>query len=145
MQELYIDSDVAHRDLITTLGNRKRPFTVIINDGRHRTLEQNRLQRMWCNELSPQLALLPEEVRGLIKLTIGVPLMREQSETFREKYDRILKPLSYEQKIELMMEPIDLPVTRIMNVTQKTEYLNRVFKHFSEMGMTLTQPEERAA
>lgn len=128
--------------LLRTIRSQKLPFTVTIQDGRHRTLEQNKLNHMWCREVSAETGATPEEVRGLIKLTIGVPLLREQSEKFREKYDRILKPLSYKEKIELMMEPIDLPVTRIMTTSQKSEFLNRVYKHFSEIGIELTLPEE---
>ena len=110
--------------------------------GNKRSVEQNRLQRLWCVEISDQLGdRTPEEVRGYCKLAIGVPILRAESETFREQYDRVIKPLPYEQKLAVMMEPLDLPVTRYMTTKQKAQYLDAVFKHFTEQGVVLTQPE----
>ena len=145
MQELYIDDVKQRSSVLNDLATRKLPFTLIIKDGRSRTLEQNRLQRLWCNEVSKQTGDTPEEVRGYIKLTIGVPVLREASDEFREEYDAILKPLSYPQKMRLMMEPLDYGVTRKMTVEQMNTFMDRVFKHYSEQGIALTQPEERAA
>jgi len=58
------------------------------------------------------------------------------------KYDAIIKPLSYEQKIAIMSEPLDMPVTRIMTTKQKTAYLDEIFRHFSEQGVILTIPDD---
>lgn len=127
--------------LIRFLENRKPPFTVTIADGKHRTDNQNHLQRLWCREIAEQLGdRTPEEVRGYCKLTIGVPILRMENEAFREKYDAIVRPLAYPQKLAIMMEPLDLPVTRIMTTKQKTDYLDGVLRHFSEQGVVLTQP-----
>lgn len=121
------------------------PFVASVVKGCKRTAEQNRLQRLWCNEIAQQLGdQTPEEIRGYCKLTIGVPILREESEAFREQYDRVLKPLSYEQKMALMMEPLDLPVTRCMTTKQKTRYLDGILQHFSGRGIVLTQPEAAA-
>ena len=38
------------------------------------------------------------------------------------------------------MVPLDMPVTRIMNVDQKTRFLNAVHQEFSEQGLMLTEP-----
>jgi hypothetical protein len=145
MQELYIDDELQRSTLVFDLSHRKLPFTVTVRDGRHRSLEQNKLQRLWCNEVSKQTGDTPEEVRGYIKLTIGVPILREASDKYREEYDAILKPLSYPQKMRLMMEPLDYEVTRRMNVEQAKLFLDRVFKHYAEQGIELTRPEEQAA
>jgi len=145
MQELYIDDDKQLVAVMRDLEFRKLPFTLIIKDGRSRTLEQNRLQRLWCNEVSKVTGDTPEEVRGYIKLTIGVPVLREASDKYREEYDAILKPLNYQQKMRLMMEPLDYEVTRRMTVEQMNTFMDRVFKHYAEQGIALTQPEERAA
>jgi hypothetical protein len=40
-----------------------------------------------------------------------------------------------------MLEPMDFPVTRMMNVKQKSEYLDAINRHFAEQGVVLTQPE----
>lgn len=142
----FVETEGDRQLLVAFIKNQALPFVASILKGDRRSTEQNRLQRLWCNEISQQWeGMTPEQVRGYCKLTIGVPLLREASEGFREKYDRILKPLNYEQKWELMQEPLDLPVTRVMTKEQKTEYLNRIHQHFSEQGIVLTQPETKAA
>lgn len=132
--------------LVRFLKSQKRPFTVDITKGAHRSLEQNKLQRLWVNEISEQLGdQTPEEVRGFIKLTVGVPILRAENEAFRERYDAVVRPLTYEQKLAIMMEPLDLPVTRLMTTDQKSRFLDGVFKRFSEQGLTLTIPPDRRA
>ena len=129
--------------LIKFIKNHAVPFAISIYEGHKRTLAQNRLQRLLVNEIASQWpGVTTEEVRAYCKLTIGIPILREASEVFREKYDRLLKPMTYSQKIELMQEPIDLPVTRIMTVAQKTDYINKIYEHFTEKGFYLTRPED---
>jgi len=142
MTSRVIDSETDRRVLLLLLKQQALPFTVEVVKGRRRTVEQNRLQRLWCNEISEQLGdRTPEEARGYCKLTLGVPILRAENELFREKYDRIVKPLSYETKLELMMELIDFPCTRLMSTGQKSKYLDAVVRHFSEHGVVLTLPE----
>ena len=77
-------------DLLNAMKLRKLPLTVTYQNGKHRTEEQNRLQRAWCNEIAEQLGdRTAEDVRGLAKLTMGVPILRAENDEFREKYDRI--------------------------------------------------------
>jgi hypothetical protein len=128
--------------LLRFLQDRKLPFTVEISGGRRRSTEQNRLQRLWLNEIAEQAGdRTPEDVRGDAKLRFGVPILRAENEVFREKYDRIIKPLPYETKIELMMEPMDFPVTRLMTSDQTNRYLDAIYRHYTEQGFSLTQPE----
>ena len=61
----------------------------------------------------------------------------------REKYDRIIRPMSYEDKLACMMEPLDFPVTRLMSASQKVRYLDHMHRHFLEMGLELTEPDPR--
>lgn len=132
--------------LVRLIQRRKIPFTVEITEGRRRSTEQNRLQRMWINEISEQLGdRTPEEVRGDTKLRFGVPILRAENEIFCEKYDRLIKPLSYEDKLELMMEPMDFPVTRLMTVDQKRQYLDSFQQYYLGQGVVLTDPEKWAA
>jgi hypothetical protein len=137
----YVETESDRELLLTFIRQHKLPFTCSCIHGDRRSVEQNRLQRLWCNEISPQWGHSAEYVRGYCKLTIGVPILRHASEVFREKYDRILKAHSFEQKIELMMEPLDLPVTRMMTTKQKMQYLDEIYQHFTEKGLVLTQPE----
>jgi len=119
------------------------PVTVTIAKGKNRSIEQNRLQRLWLNEAAEQLDnnQTAEELRGYCKLHFGVPILRESNEDFRAAYDRVIKPLAYELKLLAMMEPLDFPVTRLMTTKQSTEYLDAIHKHFSELGCRLTDPE----
>ena len=128
--------------LIKLLEARPMPYTVDVT--KRRTINQNRLQRLWLNEIADQLGdRTAEEVRGECKLTIGVPILRAQNETFREKYDRIIRPLPYETKLEMMMEPLDFPVTRLMTTEQNVQYLDEIARKYSAQGVGLTAPEGR--
>lgn len=105
-----------------------------------RSLDQNRLQRLWCREAGKQGDMTAEEYRGQMKLHHGVPIMRRDSEEFAEKYDRLIKWRPYEEKLEFMQSPFDFPVTRGMNKQQKTEYLNAVYVDLTGRGFRLTDP-----
>lgn len=141
-----VHNEVERGLLILLIKERKIPFTVEITEGRRRSTEQNRLQRLWVKEVAEQLGdRTPEEVRGDAKLRFGVPILRAENEIFCEKYDRLIKPKSYEEKIELMMEPMDFPITRLMNVDQKTRYLDAFSRYYSQQGVQLTDPERFAA
>ena len=119
----------------------KPPYTVDVSRGKHRTIEQNRLQRLWLNEIAEQLGdRTAEEVRGHCKLHHGVPILRAEDDSFRETYDRIIRPLDYEAKLALMMVPLDLPVTRLMSTKQKTAYLDAIAEDFMKQGVALTMP-----
>jgi hypothetical protein len=138
-----VETEQAREMLVKFIAGKKVPFTVTLTDGKHRTTDQNRLQRLWVMEISAQLGdRTPEEVRGEMKLTFGVPILRAENEAFRARYDEIVKPLPYEAKLKLMMEPFDFGVTRIMTTRQKTAYLDAVHRHFSEQGVILTNPED---
>lgn len=129
--------------LLTYLKGRKRPFTVEITEGRDRSTEQNRLAFKWYKEISEQTGEDIEDVRARCKLEIGVPIMRE-NDRFRETYDRLIRPLPYPDKIDLI-KALDLPVTRLMNVRQMTRYLDIVFRTHAEIGIALTVPPDRYA
>lgn len=141
MTTRFLETDHDRRMLIRFLEGQPLPITVSLTKGGKRSIQQNKLQRLWLNEISEQLAdQSPEEVRGYCKLTIGVPILRAENDTFRERYDAIVRPLPYEQKLALMMEPLDFPVSRLMTTKQATAYLDGVHRHFSEKGIVLTDP-----
>lgn len=146
MSTRFLETDADRRLLVRFIEAQPLPLVVSVSKGGKRTLRQNRLQRQWINEIAEQLGdQTPEEVRGYCKLTIGVPILREGHEDFRERYDAVIKPLPYEQKLALMMEPIDLPVTRLMSTKEHTAYLDGVHRHFSEKGIALTDPGDLVA
>lgn len=141
MSQRFLETDADRRALFRFLEDQPLPLTVSLSKGGKRTLQQNKLQMKWMGEIAEQLGdQTAEEVRGYCKLTIGVPILRTENEAFRERYDIIIRPLPYEQKLYLMMEPFDFAITRLMNTKQFTAYLDGVHRHFSEKGIALTDP-----
>lgn len=126
------------------LDQRKRPFTVDVTDGRDRSTEQNNLSQKWYGEIAEQSGESREDVRARCKLELGVPILRHGSEAFRKTYDRLIRPLDYADKLDLI-RATDMPVTRLMNVGQMTEYMDEVFKRHTEFGIVLTIPPDRFA
>jgi hypothetical protein len=125
------------------LDGRKRPFTVDIESGRDRSSEQNRLSHKWYKEISEQTGEAVEDVRARCKLEIGVPILREDK-AFRKTYDRLIRPLDYEDKLDLI-RATDMPVTRLMNVEQMTRYMDEVFERHAKFGIALTIPPDKFA
>lgn len=145
-QTRFIDDEYDRRMLVRFIESQPLPLTVSLTTGGKRSLRQNKLQRLWLKEIAEQLGdQSPEEVRGYCKLTIGVPILRAENDTFRERYDAIVRPLPYEQKLALMMEPLDFPITRLMTTKQATAYLDGVHRHFSDKGIVLTDPGDLLA
>ncbi len=133
-----------HQDLIRYekyLETRQFPFTVSDSQGAKRSAEQNRLMRQWCLDLEAQGDQTAEEYRAEIKLRLGVPILRAENADFCARYDEVVKPLPYETKLELMREPFDFPVTRLMTVKQQNRLLDEVQRHYSAQGFHLTDPE----
>lgn len=130
--------------LKTYLDGRKRPFTVEVTDGRDRSAEQNRLSFKWYKEIAEQSGEDIEDVRARCKLEHGVPLLREASEPFRKTYDRLIKPLDYQSKLDLI-RATDMPVTRLLSVSDMSRYMDIVFKRHAEFGIVLTVPPDKYA
>lgn len=142
MTTRVIASEAEREALMHLIRARPLPFTVEIVKGRRRSDRQNRLQRLWANEIAEQLGdRTPEEVRAYCKLHFGVPLLRAESELFAERYDATVRPLPYETKLALMAEPLDMPVTRLMTTDQKKRYLDAIVQHFCAQGVVLTDPD----
>jgi hypothetical protein len=119
----------------------KFPCTVNVTKGKDRTIEQNRLQRLWINEAAEQLGdETAEAKRAYCKLHFGVPLLRAESEDFCVAYDKYIRPLPYEQKLAFMAVPLDFPVTRLMSTRQTHSYLEEMRAHFTSLGVQLTVP-----
>jgi hypothetical protein len=135
-----IITDADGLDALTTLlGNLKLPITVEWVQGRDRSREQNRLQFLWAHEAAEQRGdRTAEEQRSEWKLRYGVPIMREDSPEFRATYDRLIKPLSYPQKIEAMEL---IAVTSLMKVRQMVRYLDAIERECAEQGVKLTDPD----
>lgn len=130
--------------LIAYLQRQTEPMTITIEKGIHdkRSNDQNRLQRLWLNELAEQGDMTAEEYRAYCKLHFGVPILRNANEQFRTAYDDKVKPFPYEQKLAFMAEPFDFPVTRLMTVKQHKQFLDAIYVHFTGLGFVLTNPDD---
>lgn len=135
-----IITNPAELDALTRFfGGLKLPITVEWVLGRDRTAEQNRLQFLWAREAAEQRGdRTTEEQRSEWKLRFGVPIMREDSPEFREVYDRLIKPLTYEQKIKAMEL---IQVTSLMKVRQMVRYLDAIERECAQEGVRLTAPD----
>jgi hypothetical protein len=139
---------VAHRNIRTAedldelwrmFGALKLPFSVEWVLGENRSQQQSRLQFLWAREAAEQRGdRTPEEQRNEWKLRFGVPIMREDSPEFRDVYDRLIKPLTYEEKIEAMEL---IAVTSLMKVKQMVRYLDSIERECAEEGVKLTDPD----
>lgn len=116
----------------------KLPVTVEWVQGRDRSGEQNRLMWKWASEAGNQIGETPDEVQRRWKLHHGVPILREDSEEFRQFYDRALKGLNYELKLEAMRF---VPVTSEMKVRQMVRFMDSIWKECGEQRIALTDPD----
>lgn len=120
-----------------------KPVKITVEEHKkNRSVESNKLQRKWTGEAEAQGDMTREEYRGYCKLHFGIVIAKENEE-FAEKYDRLLKHLTYAEKMEFMMVPFDMPVTRIFNTEQMHRYLNKMREHFTGLGMQLTIPIDK--
>ena len=116
---------------ILQLGEAELPLIMILKKYTHdRSNEQNALGHVWYQQIA---ATLREDTAGGVKcyckLRLGIPILRGEDEEFKAKYDRTLKGLSYEQKIEIMDW---FPVTSLMKVEQKSMYLEQIQQHYAD-------------
>ena len=131
-----------HADqLAAMLRGRKLPITVTWAQGAPRSNDQNRLAQRWFTDVATQLGdQTHEDVRAECKLRFGVPILRAENEAFRISYDRVLKRLSYEEKLAAA-KAFDLPVTRLMSAKQMSAFMDEMQRHWSGQGVRLTDPE----
>ena len=141
MSTRSIKTEAQRETLLLFLKSKKLPLTVQITSGRIRSGEQNRLQRKWIGEIAEQLeGETTEDVRAYCKLRFGIPILRAENPEFKASYDRVIGGLSYEQKIEAMQQPLDMPITRLMSVDQKARYLDDMSRYYTAQGVILTIP-----
>lgn len=127
--------------LAILLRGRKFPLTVSWAQGAPRSSAQNRLAQRWFSDIATQLGdQTHEDVRAECKLTIGVPILRAENEAFCASYDRTMKHLPYEAKLEAV-KAFDLPVTRLMSAKQMTAFMDEMQRRWTAQGIRLTDPE----
>jgi len=140
MSTIPLRTEHDRQQAIKRIENADLPSTLSIKKGAPRSLDQNRLQQMWNMELAEQGDMAMEEYRAYNKLHFGVPILRESGE-FRQQYDTTIRPLTYEQKLEIMKAPMDFPVTRLMTVKEHKRFLDDIYAHWTGKGFRLTDPD----
>jgi len=114
------------------------PLTVTIREGLIRTNHQNDLLWKWNEEVARNLGdRTADEVHRENKLRIGCRI-RMRDEAFRAFVEK-LGGLTYEEKLEAMDI---IPVTSAFTKKEMQEYLDTVFRVWSERGVRLTVPED---
>ena len=131
MQTWTVKNDESLNFLIDALKQQKRPFVVELLPA-HRTIPQNRLFYLMYDIIGKLYGGDSEHARNECKLTIGVPILRRDSEKFHETYDRLIKPASYEDKLA-MMEYIS--VSSLFDKAQGAEYIKNMFDTYSQKGV----------
>jgi hypothetical protein len=143
MSELIVNSDNSMQDafgIMRELYVRHRYLKINIKTGKARSLDQNAISHVWYEQLGRELR--EDNTLGwkcFCKLTIGVPILRAEDAEFREAYDQVIKPLSYEKKIIAMRH---WPVTSLMNKEQLSQYLELMQEEFLKRGVKLDFPPE---
>ena len=101
-----------------------------VKTGKDRSLPQNSLTHRWYEQLSRELR--EDNALGwkcFCKLHYGVPILRAEDEQFRETYDAVIKPLTYERKLIAMRA---WPVTSLMSKDQLSQYLELMRAGFAD-------------
>lgn len=139
MAHRIIENEADLADFIRFMGKLALPVTVEWVQGRDRTKDQNALQWVWATEAANQFGdRTPAEVQREWKLRYGVPILREDSAEFRRVYDRHLKPLPYEAKLDAIQF---IDVTSAMKVRQMVRYLDTIQRECLQNGIRLTDPD----
>ncbi len=141
--KMTVNSDRALQDAIGELRAaylERRFVTVSISHGKNRSDDQNAISHVWYEQVARELR---EDtalgVKSFCKLHFGVPIMRAEDDEFRAMYDRIVKPMAYEDKVALMAW---FPVTSLMKTPQLSQYLEAMQAHYHRNGVWLQFPEQ---
>lgn len=120
------------------------PITVAVKDGVDRSLSQNALAHKWFKEIADWMGDRDaSSVRAHCKLVHGVKMLVTEDEEFRAKWhNMVMNRFSYEEKLDLMVEPFDFPVTRLMSVKQMTRWMNAIHDEFTAQGVPLSLPDD---
>lgn len=142
---LTINSDQSLSSAIGELRDQfksHRFLRVSIKTGKGRSLDQNSISHAWYEQISRELREeTPLGVKNFCKLNYGVPILRAENEEFRQQYDTVLKPLSYDKKLLAMNF---LPVTSLMTKAQLSQYLEAMQLAYADK-VKLEFPEQEAA
>lgn len=137
--ERLIETEAERKRLVAHIGRLKLPFRITTKDGRSRSLDQNRLQFQWAGEIAEQRGdTTAQEQQQEWKLTRGVPILAAENAEFATAWLSVEVNLSYEERLRLMSV---IPVTSLMTMKQLSQYLDEIYREYTEAGYELTRPE----
>jgi hypothetical protein len=119
------------------------PFRVSILKGEDRTGQQNRLIHRWFQEIAKQCGdRSADEVKAECNLIYGRPIKARDDNEWSSAFGYIFDNLNHAAKLKAI-RVLDVPFTRSMTVNQLSEYMDQMFRDYTERGITLTQPEDK--
>lgn len=117
------------------LWGRHKFLRVSVKAGKDRSLPQNNLIYAWYSQIARELREDDElGWKCYCKLHHGVPILRVENEEYRETYDAVIRPLSYEKKLIAMR---NWPVTSLMTKEQLSKYAESMQMDFAQRGVLL--------
>ncbi|WP_282372290.1 hypothetical protein [Pseudomonas sp. PS02290] len=121
---------------------RDKKFVVVsLRPGKDRTLDQNALWFAFYKRIAEMTQIGDEaDARRYCKLHIGVQILLNEDEEFQKSWYRVMRHLSYQEKIEMMggcklFGPDGFPVTSLFNRAQGVAYTDRIVAEFSGKGV----------
>jgi hypothetical protein len=133
VEPLIVNSDPSLQEAIGRLREdytRHRYLKLKWTSGKKRSLDQNAQIYVWYEQLARELREDDKAGwRRFCKLTLGVRILRLADPDFRAFYDKVLKHLPYELKLEAMDY---VPVTSLMSKPQLSEYHKAMQDHFMD-------------
>lgn len=143
MSAATINSDQSLQSFIgevRELYSRFKFLRINVKTGVDRSLPQNNITHAWYAQIARELREDSElGWKCYCKLHHGVPILRTEDEEFRESYDAVIRPLSYEKKLIAMK---CWPVTSIMSKEQLSKYAEAVQADFRAKGVMLEFPQK---
>ena len=121
---------------------RDHKFVVVsLRPGKDRTLDQNRLWFAFYKRISEMTQIGDvSDARRYCKLHHGVQIMLNSDPDFQAAWYRVMRHLSYEEKLEMMGDcklfgPDGMPVTSLLNRAQGIKYTDRIIEEFTNQGV----------
>lgn len=106
-----------------------------------RSIDQNALSWAVYSQIAKQSGCsTAEEVHRQCKLDIGVPILLEDSQEFRDFYRVGLQPFPYEVQLQQLIKYVD--ITRLFTTGQFTKYMDTVLRIYSGQGFDLMDPRK---
>ena len=123
--------------MLTDTYERAKYVRVTLIEGRNRTLDQNALSFQLYTDLHKAKSdVFPsvDDARAYCKLHFGIGI-RRQEDDYNSVYATMIKDrFSYEEKLKLMVDPVDFPVTRGMSRAQFSQYVEMILNAFPDVN-----------